>query len=162
MSDATMELIKGAKKQAIADDLDDAPAAETQEVDIEKMTVPQLDALVADNGLEVPEDWKKMNKAAKIAYLQEKYGSETESGEAAEAGDDATVPEGASTGPETGDVEQHPEEQKAALDEAKATTKKASKSKTPAKAAVEGEVLLLVSPTTSTQPVSKTSPQQLR
>lgn len=126
MSEASMELIKGAKKSAIAEELD-TPQVEEQQIDIEKMTVAQLDALVKENDLEVPDEWSKMNKGAKIAYLQEKYG-DSESGEAAEAGDDATAA-----------VETTQEEAK---ETAKAEAKKATKGKAVAKStAKEGEVL---------------------
>lgn len=126
---ASMELIENAKKMAGAE----LAANEVEEqavVPIENMTVVQLDALVKDNDLEVPDTWYKMNKADKQKYLLDKYGAPeegTDEAVKAAATDDEAQPMQAVGTAEESTVQ--PEDGTATKEAAKALAKAASKKK---------------------------------
>jgi hypothetical protein len=99
---ASLSLLKGGKK-TVEDELEKpeaeaaeeaAPEAEGAEgaeedgeevtVDVDKMTGKQIDELVAEHEIEVPEDWKKKTVPQKKAWLKEQF-EETEEGAAEEA-----------------------------------------------------------------------------
>lgn len=96
-SNASMALLNGSKKNAAVAAAAAASAAKEPEnvtadevvveIEIDEMNAKQLDALVAENQIEVPEGWKKMGLAAKKAWLNENFG--TDEGEEAAAGGQA-------------------------------------------------------------------------
>ena len=90
---ASLSLLKGGKKAAVAEELEkepevDFPASEASEeeeavvVDIDSMNTKEIDALVAEHEIDVPDNWSKMTLAKKKAWLKEQF---EETGEANEA-----------------------------------------------------------------------------
>ena len=90
MSNVTsLSLLKGAKAAELGEELEkpdavpvaEAPAEETVSVDVDTMSSDELDALVTEHGVEVPEEWPTLNDEAKRNWLK----SEFEEAPAAEA-----------------------------------------------------------------------------
>ena len=122
MSNVTsLSLLKGAKAAELGEELekpDAAPAVEAQaeetvSVDVDTMSSEELDALVTEHGIEVPEEWPTLNVEAKRNWLKSQF---------EEAPDAAQV--------EVAQVEAD-----------KPAKKKASKSKAVAAPALQGEVV---------------------
>jgi len=82
MSSAALEMLKnGASKEP--------EMAEAEDVDIDKLkTHSQIDKVVADYELEVPDNWKSMTVGDKKKYLNETYGDDTEESEEGEGSSD--------------------------------------------------------------------------
>ena len=55
------------------EEVDEADGGEDVEFDVDKMTAKEIDQMVVDHGLDVPEDWKKMKVQDKRKYLKDKY-----------------------------------------------------------------------------------------
>jgi hypothetical protein len=91
---ASLSLLKGGKKAAVADELDKdvaveaeapieadvvevAPLSEGDEedvvIDVDALNGKQVDALVAEHDIEVPADWAKKTLAKKKAWLKEQF-----------------------------------------------------------------------------------------
>ena len=92
---ASMDLLtKGASQASI---VANQVADDTVEVDIDVMSAEQIDALVEDNSLPVPSEFKEWDLTAKRAYLTENFGGDGE--EEKDAGDGAeSVDEGGGFG----------------------------------------------------------------
>jgi hypothetical protein len=76
---------KPVEKQAPQPAEKQAEAAETQTYDIEKMSGAELDKLVKEQEIEVPETWAKMKVAEKRKWLNDKFGDDgSAEGEAAQ------------------------------------------------------------------------------
>lgn len=88
MSTASLNLLKGAKKKALEDEVETpkkeeavadtaaAPAeAEGEEVkvDVDKLTGKEIDSLVSENEIAVPGDWKKMKVDEKRSWLKKEF-----------------------------------------------------------------------------------------
>jgi hypothetical protein len=82
MSNVTsLSLLKGAKAAELGEELakpDAAPAVEAQaedtvSVEVDTMSSDELDALVAEHGIEVPEEWSTLNVEAKRGWLKSQF-----------------------------------------------------------------------------------------
>lgn len=104
------------------DEVTEADGGEDVEFDVDKMTAKEIDQMVVDHGLDVPEDWKKMKVQDKRKYLKDKY-------------DDAGEPEAVEDAPVEETPAPAPEPVKASVPAVKAKGK-AVKNK-----AVEGEIV---------------------
>ena len=98
---ASLSLLKGGKKAAIAEELEKAPLPEEQVapeveaeeeeevvVDVDALSSKELDALVKEHEIEVPANWPKMKVDQKRAWLKEQFeeaADEDESEDAPEA-----------------------------------------------------------------------------
>lgn len=169
MAAASLELLKGSKKST-ANELEKKPTAKAKQpapepeaapepeeteageeqvtIEVEKMSSKELDALVAEHEIEVPDEWKKWPVAKKRSWLNEQFGNSEDTEAATEASDEAqeAVSEApAEAQPETADGE----ETGATVAEntpspaEKPAKGKASKSKAlaPAAKALEGELM---------------------
>ena len=125
MSNVTsLSLLKGAKAAELGEELAkpdaapavEAPAEETVSVDVDTMSSDELDILVTEHGIEVPEEWPTLNVEAKRNWLKSQF----EEAPAAEAVQSVEVAE---------------------VEEEKPAKKKASKSKALAAPALQGEVV---------------------
>lgn len=155
MSTASLNLLKGAKKKALEDEVETpkkeeavadtaaAPAeAEGEEVkvDVDKLTGKEIDSLVSENEIAVPGDWKKMKVDEKRSWLKKEFnddgGAETpETGAASETDDKA---EAAKT--EAAPADETPAEE--AKPAAKSNVKIGKKGTAVAKSTVkEGEII---------------------
>ena len=85
-SAASLSLLKGGKKAALDEELEkpapqpvEEPEAAEEEVvvDVDTMSSEELDALVVEHGIEVPDSWAKMKVEEKRAWLKEQF-EETE------------------------------------------------------------------------------------
>lgn len=132
------------EETTVAETAAEAPAEQGSEddeevtVDVDKMTIPELDALVKEHGIEVPETWwkqvegvKKMTGPEKKAWLKEQF--EDDGSEAEEAADPAPVEKAPEPAPAKA-------EEKAPEPTTKAA-KKASKEIAQAKAPAKGEIV---------------------
>ncbi len=111
-----------------------AQAAADDKIEIQKMTGTQLDALVKEHSLEVPETWAKMKVQEKKDYLEKKYGD----GAQAEADTPAETAAAETPATETkaeAEVEQAPAQEVAVTSGKKKTTGKA------AVKALQGEIV---------------------
>ncbi|MCL4743808.1 MAG: hypothetical protein KJZ83_00185 [Burkholderiaceae bacterium] len=145
-SAASLSLLKGGKTAALEEELEkkpdaaevaEQPAAEKDDgeavvVDVDKMSSKELDALVAEHEIEVPEGWAKMKVDEKRAWLNEQF-AEADDGEteqapeqAEEAASDTTAAE-----PEPAPEMKAPEQAGKAL---VSKAEKPAKSKKPGKA----------------------------
>lgn len=85
---ASLSLLKGGKKTAVEEELETAPEAEAPAeeaeaasegdeeevtVDVDKMSAKEIDALVAEHEIAVPENWSKMKVAEKRTWLKEQF-----------------------------------------------------------------------------------------
>ena len=82
MSNVTsLSLLKGAKAAELGEELTkpdaapavEAPAEETVSVDVDTMSSEELDALVTEHGIEVPEEWSTLNVEAKRNWLKSQF-----------------------------------------------------------------------------------------
>ena len=82
MSNVTsLSLLKGAKAAELGEELAkpdaapavEAPAEETVSVDVDTMSSEELDILVAEHGIEVPEEWPTLNVEAKRDWLKSQF-----------------------------------------------------------------------------------------
>lgn len=169
---ASLELLTGAKKSAVDAELAKKPTGETQteaateddvvDVDVDTMSAKELDELVKDNEIEVPDTWKKMTVAQKRVWLKSNFGDEnateaavSEDGvlvgpkEVVEAYDNADIVAAANlpqealaeAAQENAALNEPVEEQQAQVEPAKGKKKSSSKKKDVALAPKEGEVL---------------------
>lgn len=90
MSTASLELLKGSKQTAVAEELgsgaEEAVGAEVKaegEAELAKLTGKQIEDLVAKNGVETPSNWAKMKVEEKRAWLEANFEVQTDAGETA-------------------------------------------------------------------------------
>ena len=87
MTTASLSLLKKGNKAALNDELTKAPVVvdtvvETEEntvVDITKMSEVEIDAMVAEQGIETPADWAGLNLKGKVTWLEATFGASDES-----------------------------------------------------------------------------------
>ncbi|WP_266032519.1 hypothetical protein [Brucella intermedia] len=131
MSSASLSLLKGANKGAVEAEIETAkPAAQAEPeaaaeeedvvVDVDALNDSQLDALVEENEIEVPGEWKGWQADSKRAWLKSQFEDAPEGAEAEDKPEPATEPEA-------------PKEEPKAKAGKTAKEKKEAKAKTPAK-----------------------------
>lgn len=83
MTTASLSLLKKGNKSALAEELTKPETAttsvETVTVDPAKMSETEIEALVAEQGIETPDTWGTLGHAAKVAWLQTTFGASEES-----------------------------------------------------------------------------------
>lgn len=144
---ASLSLLKGGKKTTVEEELEKAPEPEAAEeaveaasegdeeevtVDVDKMSAKEIDALVKEHEIAVPDAWSKMKVGEKRDWLKEQFEEVDE--DEAEQVEDAPAEEPAAEEPA---AEAPAEEAKLP---AKASKPKASKSKSVAKKSTEGTI----------------------
>lgn len=84
---ASLALLKGTQQSKIEDELEGPAATPTDEdgdqevVHVEKMSAKDLDSLVKEYTIEVPENWTKMKVQEKRDWLNAHFGDEEDAGE---------------------------------------------------------------------------------
>ena len=90
MTTASLSLLKKGNKAALNDELTKAPVAvivdtvvaepeENTVVDITKMSEVEIDAMVAEQGIETPADWVALDLKGKVTWLEATFGASEES-----------------------------------------------------------------------------------
>lgn len=144
---ASLSLLKGGKKTAVEEELETAPEAEAPAeeaeaasdgdeeevtVDVDKMSAKEIDALVTEHEIAVPENWSKMKVAEKRTWLKEQFEEVEEEAEPDTSGYAEAVEETpADPAPEEAPAPEEPAPEKA---------KMPAKKKAPAKKAAEQTV----------------------